>query len=178
MKQDLITFYTPTKLPIDEQFEQLTELTMKKGEKVQTYFNSVMKKTEHLGMPESQKTILFKRGLPKYIKRYIKAEKPKNLRGTLIRAKEAEELGKDHDADEDIKSLQDSMSALLAKLDKPTKASVSALSNMNTGAMKCAYCHDTQHLLNNCPTLHGVITRNNDPGIARQTNFSTTQSAE
>ena len=33
MKQDLITFYTPTKLPIDEQFEQLTELTMKKGEK-------------------------------------------------------------------------------------------------------------------------------------------------
>ena len=71
MKRDMITFYTPTKLPIDEQFEQLTELNMKKGDKVQTYFNTVMKKAEHLGMPESQKTVIFKRGLPKYIKRYI-----------------------------------------------------------------------------------------------------------
>ena len=65
MKRDMITFYTPTKLPIDEQFEQLTELTMKKGDDVQTYFNTVMKKAEHLGMPESQKAVIFKRGLPK-----------------------------------------------------------------------------------------------------------------
>ena len=54
---------------------------------------------------------------------YIKAEKPKTLRDTLKRAKEAEELGTEHDADEDIKGLQDSMSMLLAKLDKPGKAS-------------------------------------------------------
>ena len=95
LKRDFITFYAPTKLPIEEQYEQLAELKMKQDERVQTYFNLVMKKTEHLDMHESQKTVIFKKGLPQYIKRYIKSEKPKSLRDTLIRAKEAEELGPD-----------------------------------------------------------------------------------
>ena len=68
--------------------------------------------------------------LPKYwlgtsflliAKKYIKQEKPKTLRDTLIRAKEAEELGKNHDEDEDIKSLQQSMTSLLDKIDKTPK---------------------------------------------------------
>ena len=89
---------------------------------MQAYFNSVMKKTEHMKLPESQKIVLFKRGLRKYIKKYIKQERPKTLRDTLIRAKEAEELGKNHDEDEDIKRLQQSMTSLLDKMDKTPKA--------------------------------------------------------
>ena len=53
MKKDLITFYAPTKLPVEEQFEQLTELNLKKGKKGQANFNAVMKKTEHMKLPES-----------------------------------------------------------------------------------------------------------------------------
>ena len=156
MKKDLITFYAPTKLPADEQFEQLTELTLKKGERVQTYFNSVMKKTEHMKLPEAQKTVLFKRGLPKYIKKYIKQEKPKTLRDTLIRAKEAEELGKNHDEDEDIKSLQQSMTTLLEKMDKTSKTTTINATHKDTA--KCAFCDTSGHNMANCDgfldTLH------------------------
>ena len=111
-------------------------------------------------MPESQKTVLFKRRLPRYIKRYIKAEKPKSLRDTLIRAKEAEELGKSYDENEDIKSLQDSMTALISKLEKPSKVSVSALNS--TENMKCGYCYDTQHIMMNCPFFAQNIERKSE----------------
>ena len=42
LKEQLLTYYAPTKLPVDEQFEQLTDLKMKKGDTVETYFNTVM----------------------------------------------------------------------------------------------------------------------------------------
>merc|ERR1711872_1046380 len=129
-------------------------------------------------LPEAQKTVLFKRGLPKYIKRYIKQEKPTTLRDTLIRAKEAEELGEDHDADEDIKGLQESMTMLLSKLDKPSKPSVSALANNNTGLTKCIYCQQPGHLLNNCPVLHGEIKHINGTGNVEQASHNTTPVTE
>ena len=55
LKEQLFTYYAPTRLPVDEQFEQLTDLKMKKGDTVQTYFNAVMEKTERLEVQESQK---------------------------------------------------------------------------------------------------------------------------
>ena len=62
LKEQLLTYYAPTRLPVDEQFEQLTDLKMKKGDTVQTYFNAVMEKTERLEVQESQKIAIFKRG--------------------------------------------------------------------------------------------------------------------
>ena len=97
LKEQLITYYAPTQLPVEEQFEQLTDLKLKKGDTVQAHFNTVMKKTEKLDVPEAQKVAIFKRGLPKYIKRYIKQEKPEGLLENLKKAKEAEELGPDHE---------------------------------------------------------------------------------
>ena len=62
-----------------------------------------MKKTEKLEVPEVHKISIFKRGLPKYTKRYIKQEKPDSLLENLKKTKEAEELGSDYDGHEDIK---------------------------------------------------------------------------
>ena len=56
-------------------------------------------------MPEAQKITLFKRGLPKYIKRYIKQERPEGLLDTLKKVKQAEELGPDYEENDDIKGL-------------------------------------------------------------------------
>ena len=105
---------------------------------------------------ESQKTVHFKRGLPKYIRKYIKQEKPKTLRDTLIRAKEAEELGKNHDEDEDIKSLQQSMTSLLEKMDKtskPTTTINTTYKDMN----KCAFCELPGHNMANCDNFFDVL---------------------
>ena len=74
-------------MPIDEQYEQLTEIKLKKGEKVQHHYDTIMKKTENMDMPEAQEITLFKRGLPKYIKKYIKQERPEGLLDTLKKAK-------------------------------------------------------------------------------------------
>ena len=63
MKEKLLTYYAPTQLPVDEQFKQLTDLKIKKGDKV-TYFDTIMEKTDKLDVPESQKIAIFKRGLP------------------------------------------------------------------------------------------------------------------
>ena len=60
LKELLITYYAPTQLPVDEQFEQLTDLKLKKEDKVQTSFNTIMEKTEKLDVPESQKIAIFK----------------------------------------------------------------------------------------------------------------------
>ena len=95
MKEQLLTYYVPSQLPVDEQFRQLTNLKIKTGDKVHIYFNTIMEKTDKLDLPESQEIALFKRGLPKYIKTCIKQEKPKGLLETLRKAKEAEELGSD-----------------------------------------------------------------------------------
>ena len=89
LKDQLITYYAPTQLPMDEQFEKLTDLKLRKGDSVQSYFNTIMKKTEKLDMPEAQKIAIFKRGLPNYIRRYIKLEKPEGLLENLKKAKEA-----------------------------------------------------------------------------------------
>ena len=142
---------------MDEQFDQLTELKLGKGEKVQALFNKLMKKTEKLDITEAQKVALFKRGLPKYIKRYIKQERPTTLLDTLQKAKEAEELGPDHDGHEDIKGLQDSMSQLLARLDPQANPQVSAMTTQEL--LKCYGCGSTQHLYANCPTLQQGNTR-------------------
>ena len=78
---------------MDGQFEQLPDLRLEKGETVQAYFNTLMKKTEKLDVTQAQKAAIFKRGLPKFIRKYIKQEKPEGLLETLKTAKEAEELG-------------------------------------------------------------------------------------
>ena len=118
-----------------------------------------MKKTEHLKLPESQKIVLFKRGLPKYIKKYIRQEKPKTLRDTLIRAKEAEELGKNHNEDEDIKSLQQSMTSLLDKIDKTPKPSTS-VNITSKDINKCTYCEITGHNMANYDKFQSLINQN------------------
>ena len=46
----------------NEQFEQLTDLKLKEGNTVQTYFNLVIKETEKLDVPETPKVAIFKRG--------------------------------------------------------------------------------------------------------------------
>ena len=63
------------------------------GDKVQTYFSTIMEKTDRLDVHESQKIAIFDRGFPKYVKTYIKQEKPEGLLETLKNAKEAEEIG-------------------------------------------------------------------------------------
>ena len=129
----MITYFAATQLPMDEQFDQLTELKLGKGEKVQALFNKLMKKTEKLDITEAQKVALFKRGLPKYIKRYIKQERPTTLLDTLQKAKEAEELGPDHDGHEDIKGLQDYVTATSET--GPT-GQTTGLGDVYTGATK------------------------------------------
>ena len=55
LKAELLTYYMPTKLPIDEQFHQLKELKMEKTDTVQSFFNLLLEKTEHLDMTQEQK---------------------------------------------------------------------------------------------------------------------------
>ena len=70
---------------MDEQFDRLTDLKLREGDKVQTYFNTVMGKTYKLEVSKLQKIAIFKWGLPKYIKKYITQER---LLENLKKAKE------------------------------------------------------------------------------------------
>ena len=45
--------------------------------------------------------------MPKYVKTYIKQEKPEGLLESLKKTTEAEELGSDRDENEDMKVLKD-----------------------------------------------------------------------
>ena len=121
---------------------------MKKGDTVQTYFNTIMEKTDRLNVPESQKISIFKRGLPKYVKTYIKQEKPEGLLETLKKAKEAEELGSDKDENEYMKVLKDSVSQLIAKLEPQPKPTVAAVNNQ-----KCFGCGSTQYFMAQYPNM-------------------------
>ena len=117
-----------------------------------------MEKAEHLQLTESLKMVLFKGGLPEYTRKYIKAEKPKTLRDTLIRAKEAEELGENHDVDEEIKDLQESMTALLNKLDKPAKTTLSAQKNTAKKPSLCRYCEAPAHTMHECRKFKALFS--------------------
>ena len=112
LKEHLLTYFSPTLLPEEEQFEQLIDLRMKEGDKIQTYFNAIMERTDKLEVPEWMKITIFKRGLPAYVKTYIKQEKPEGLLETLKKAKEAEELGSDREENEDIRVLKESVAKL------------------------------------------------------------------
>ena len=128
LKKELTTYYSHTKLPFDKQYQQVQTLKMKETETVQGFYNLLMKKTQDLDITEAQRQVLFKNALPRYIKRYIKQERPKTLSETLIKAREAEELGIDYDDDGDMEYVKESIKALMTELDAPHTPKVSALS--------------------------------------------------
>ena len=115
---------------------------------MQTYFNTIMEKTDKLDAPESQKIAIFKRGLPKFIKTYIKQEKPEGLLENLKKAKEAEELGSNWDEKEDMNILKGSVSHLLAKLEPQSKPTVGAVSDQ-----KCFGCGSSHYFMAQCPSM-------------------------
>ena len=45
IKQQFLAYFAPTELPIDERYEQLIDVKLKKGENVQHHFDTIMKKT-------------------------------------------------------------------------------------------------------------------------------------
>ena len=168
LKKELITYYAPTKLPVDEQFQQVQELKMKKTETVQTFFNLLMKKTQHLDMSQEQKTVLFKAGLPRYIRKYVKLERPKSLTDTLIKAREAEELGSDYDEDGDMKEVKNSIQTLITKLDASNTPTVASLGNQEP--TKCAWCLSTQHALAQCQLFQNKFKQNRAHNFNPQNN--------
>ena len=97
LKKELTLYYSHTKLPDDELFQRLRTIKMKETDTVQNFYNFLMKLMQDLNISEAQRQVLFKAALPRYIKRYIKQERPKTLSETLIKAREAEELGIDYE---------------------------------------------------------------------------------
>ena len=154
LRRQLIEYYAPTCLPSDEQYERINNMKMKRTDSVQSFFNQVMEKAENLDMSLDQKRVIFKNGLPKYIKKYIKQEKPATIWETLKRAKQAEELGADHDENDDLKELKESIKILMTKIDstqsiKPVAAVAAAMP-----VHRCMFCNESGHAMINCHKYH------------------------
>ena len=173
LKKELVTYYSQTKLPDDQLFQHLNTLRMQKTDTVQKFYNLLMKKTQDLNISEAQLQVLFKAALPRYIRRYVKSEKPKTLSETLIKAREAEELGSDYEEDDGIKEVKDSIKALMTKLDSPTAPIVSAMANNETS--KCPWCFSTQHALIQCQSFQNNFQKPSVPETPRQNNTTSTQ---
>ena len=162
----MISHYAPTRLPVDEQYQQLKDMKMKKTDTVQSFYNLILQKSEHLDMSQEQKRVIFKSGLPKYILRYLKTEKPTTLEETLTKAKEAEELGPEYDQNVETSRLETLVQTLLSKLG-PTKAPVAALTQ-TVESKKCEYCLSPLHALRDCQAMHQKLAATAQTGEQEQ----------
>ena len=92
LKEQLIDYFTPQKLPPLFAYERLHKLTMGDSN-VQEYFERLMAETRHLNLPDVQLTALFVNGLPVHIKNYVRNKNPANLKEALKLAREQEVIG-------------------------------------------------------------------------------------
>ena len=94
LRKQMITIFGPARLPPGESYQKLFNLKMEDNSTVQAHYNKIVKIL--LGVQEISedfKLEVFVLGLPKYIKNYLKLEKPKNINEALELAKSREAAG-------------------------------------------------------------------------------------
>ena len=87
---------------------------------MQSYYNNIMQKCEQLpdASPEL-KLEIFTAGLPRYIRFYLKLNKPATIEEALEQAKSSEAVGPDKDdQSHDIKEIQQSLDNLIGKFER------------------------------------------------------------
>ena len=94
LRKHLITIFGPAKLPPGESYQKLFNLKMDDNSTVQAHYNKIVKRLRDIQeISEDFKLEVFVLGLPKYIKDYLKLEKPKNISEALELAKSKEAAG-------------------------------------------------------------------------------------
>ena len=130
-------YFRKTKLPPVRAYEKAYQI--KKGsDSVQTFYEKIQEKIDHLDMTQDQQMALFINGLPKFIKRHIL------LQQALQIAKEEELIGSDDE--EDTKSM---LKQLIKKMNnqKPEPAKVAAMSSPDP---HCTFCGAVNHFARFC----------------------------
>ena len=117
-KKEMMTIYGPIRRQQGEKYTGLFSMKMGKNESVKDYYFKIARRLQQSeDYPAGLCLEVFISGLPKYIKDYLKLEKPKNLMEALelARSKESEEISKD-DTGAQIQEMKNELENLLISL--------------------------------------------------------------